>query len=122
MFRRAILWGLVGWSVSGCFYGSRDDDDDDDDTFDPVDARAVDGGGAIVDAPIDAPEVACPTGYTRGGTSCYRVHAVTSLMAWLDAQRVCEVDDAHLVVVNDDDESARVRQLAGSSAFWIGAT
>ncbi|HUQ07364.1 MAG TPA: C-type lectin domain-containing protein [Kofleriaceae bacterium] len=118
MFRSAILWGLVGWSVSGCFYGGGRGDD----AIDPVDARAVDAGGSVVDAPIDAPEVTCPSGYTRGGTSCYRVHAATSLMAWLDAQRTCEVDDAHLVVVTDDDESARVRQLAGSSAFWVGAS
>src|SRR5262245_20404875 len=114
MFRRAILWGLVGWSVSGCFYGSNGDD-----AVDPVDARLVDAGGDT-DAPTDAPEVTCPSGYVRGMSSCYRVHDAMTPMAWLDAQRVCEVDGAHLAVVTNDAESALVRQLVGSSAFWIG--
>ncbi len=62
----------------------------------------------------------CPPGWTPSGSSCYLV--VTQALTWDEARDACTLSNAHLVIVNDADENARVRALPGGVAWWIGAT
>ncbi len=67
-------------------------------------------------APPDTGPPPCPSGYTRvlpDRTSCYRVSG--SSRTWQEAERDCETDGAHLVVVDDAMEDDLVPDY-----HWIG--
>jgi len=83
-----------------------------------MDSMVVDSAAADT-TPSDSrrPDMglSCPSSYSMNvvGT-CYRI--VTSpRLDWQDAERACEADGAHLVVVNDAAEDALVPDL-----HWIG--
>jgi hypothetical protein len=94
------------------------------------------GSGGSAGSPAGAPEAgtaaesACVELYTTtvpGLTSHYRL-SVTGLI-WIDAERDCESDGGHLVVIDDDAENDWVKSIAEQSVtndastnelVWIG--
>ena len=74
----------------------------------------------LVDAPPDAPpdgDTRCGAGYAAThGTSKYRV----GVASWYDAERACEMEGAHLVVIGDAAENAFVLTLDPDGNIWIG--
>jgi hypothetical protein len=68
-------------------------------------------------APADTAPPPCPAGYSRsrsGSISCYRF-VTTPPLDWQNAERDCESDGAHLIVVNDSAEDDFVPDY-----HWIG--
>jgi len=64
--------------------------------------------------------VSCPTPrYALIDGHCYRLS--TTPRSWLDAERDCEADGAHLVVTDDVDEHFTLHGIAaGIPRIWIG--
>lgn len=75
---------------------------------------------AGLDAGIDGPPpppppVMCPAGYTRGASgTCYRMFANMPL-SWVEAEKRCELDGAHLVVPDTEAEALFV-----GDGSWLG--
>jgi len=80
-----------------------------------VDASEPDAGD------VDALVASCGTSYVPlpNVSGAYRV--ISTQARWVDAEAVCEADNAHLVVVNSSQEDAAVRaNVIGN--VWIGAS
>ncbi len=83
------------------------------------DGAMMDGGVADTAPPDTRPPdatPACPSGYDRSlgaSRSCYRI--VSTTRTWQDAERDCESDGAHLIVVNDSVEDDFVPDY-----HWMG--
>ena len=85
------------------------------------DASRTDGDGLSLEAG------ACPPGYERFATSCYRISlkGAGGGGTWLDAEHACEADavGAHLVVIGDEVErSGLVAGVDVVESTWIGTT
>ncbi len=88
---------------------------------DPTDAATADATVLVDATPVDAapPDAARCVGYVASGTSKYKL--VTTTRNWVDAERSCEADGAHLVVIDGDNENAVVGALTNSD-LWIGTS
>lgn len=76
---------------------------------------------------VDA-TIACPLPYSRyANGGCYRELTGGSSVEipWLDAELACEIDGAHLVVLDDQIEAAFVDSVvvpAGIVDYWVGTS
>ena len=98
--------------------------------FDPTHDAAHYDAEIAVDAmlSIDAPLLAldsgeCPTGYTRIGTSCYRLSGA-QVPTWLDGELECEADGigSHLVTVDNATEGNLLAATFAINDYWCGMT
>lgn len=68
----------------------------------------------VPDAPVKPDTFKCPSGYTlKSAGSCHK--HVTNNADWLSAEKSCEQDGAHLVVVNNSQENSSL-----PNNVWIG--
>lgn len=62
----------------------------------------------------------CPINWVEYEGSCYWFSS--SARSWTEADKYCQLENAHLVVVNSQDEQKFVQQHMGPLNTWIGLT
>ncbi|XP_051898113.1 C-type lectin domain family 10 member A-like isoform X2 [Pristis pectinata] len=60
----------------------------------------------------------CPEQWTRFKKNCYQFSSRTK--TWVDAQKSCASEDAHLVVINNVEEQGFLRKQIQNQYHWIG--
>nr|XP_019613141.1 PREDICTED: C-type lectin domain family 4 member G isoform X2 [Rhinolophus sinicus] len=60
----------------------------------------------------------CPTRWLPFQGSCYFISALRA--KWVDAQRNCSGESAHLVIVGGLEEQAFLSRNTGNSGYWLG--
>ena len=99
----------------------------DDDDEQPVDTMKPDAAPVPDDEdeqPVDtmSPDCSANPDYAHPHNGIlYRVHDEYEV-TWKDAMEACRNDEAHLVVIDDENENAHVRSLITSGSIWIGLT
>jgi hypothetical protein len=90
--------------------------------FDPLGGTTGDGGGSGLQDTGNA----CPEGFTRAGTSCYRANYFPNSgdgKIFVDAEALCEAQGGHLAVIDDEPEADRIRGLGLlGSDYWVGVS
>lgn len=88
--------------------------------FDPLaDEGAADAPTS--DATIDGSPLACGPSYVPLGVgpSRYLVEAL-DLVTWVSAEQRCELDGAHLVIIDDESERLTIESALTGSSQWVG--
>ncbi|XP_077330046.1 C-type lectin domain family 10 member A-like isoform X3 [Lithobates pipiens] len=62
----------------------------------------------------------CSEGWSHYGLSCY--YLSSDKKPWNDAKKDCENKEAHLVVINGEEEMNFLRGITNNQLFWIGLT
>ncbi|XP_077327152.1 uncharacterized protein LOC143961705 isoform X4 [Lithobates pipiens] len=62
----------------------------------------------------------CSEGWKRYGLNCYYLSSDSK--PWNDSKKECEDREAHLVVINSEEEMNFLRGIANQKSFWIGLT
>ncbi|XP_028457186.1 CD209 antigen-like protein E [Perca flavescens] len=63
-------------------------------------------------------EKLCPDGWKRSGCSCYFKSEKRNY--WYGSRDDCEQSEAHLVVINNEEEQKFVTELSKDGEYWIG--
>ncbi|XP_036308173.1 C-type lectin domain family 10 member A [Pipistrellus kuhlii] len=66
----------------------------------------------------DSQNACCPVGWLEYGGSCYWFSS--SGKPWTEAEKYCQLENAHLVVINSREEQFFVQAHIGSSYTWMG--
>ncbi|XP_073479349.1 C-type lectin domain family 10 member A-like [Aquarana catesbeiana] len=62
----------------------------------------------------------CSEGWNHYGLSCY--YFSSDKKPWIASKKECEDKEAHLVVINSEEEMKFLRGFANKQTFWIGLT
>ncbi|XP_072006210.1 asialoglycoprotein receptor 1-like [Engystomops pustulosus] len=68
----------------------------------------------------DIQDPRCKTGWKHFALSCYYV--TSQLRSWSHAKKHCEDQEAHLVVINSQEEQEKMKQITAGLHTWIGLT